>query len=552
MSTGRWLTPNAPLEHKAYVRKLTIPADIRFLAPISGALSELTYPSAWEKDGDLTPDETAVIFSDIYQKFLSFDNEPPEWETPDELDGTPEQPWYDDLADWIIQGFLAVTFTPLAALTYQATVPRLRVAIRTGNLGALFKVLINGIEVWTGDSYAPITDLIDQVFDMSAETEPYTVRIEHNGIGEGHGLTEAKLEVVRGEAVANMVATILRADPLGCGVQWSTDSGDTWETIDLATCITDLANGAIGTAIDNGLISVPGQQPGKGAPEPGSCVTYKVVLDGKGTWYCPSPVNSNDVITITDFSGAWWDGETFASWHCPDGNPYTFGTCGDSTATHETDPFNTAPHMCLIGRVVSTYFDAIRDGYTVPAGVVNQPLLLQANDAPLSDNAGSIEFTVSICAAAGWTHIFDFTQTDTWLQLSPYNSEWIEDSGWNGQGWTYEADIYGLCGVYTEFEPRTITAVSFTFAIVNGVNDAPPNTTRAFLESDTVPHRIYASTPFADGTHTINCNLLLPVETYLIGFLGQYGYRAGSHADPGGSFILTSATISGLGSDPFA
>lgn len=410
MTARRWLTPNAPPEHRQYVRRVVIPADIAFLAPVSGALVELTFPSAWEKDGELTPEETALIFSGIYQQFLPFENPPPEWETPDDLDGTPEQPWYDDLADWIIAGFLAITFTPQAAIVYQATVPRLRVAIRTGNLGALFRVLINGVEVWTGDSYGPITDLIEEVFDMSAETVPYTVRIEHNGIGEGHGLSEAKLEVVREGALAEMVQTILRADPEGCGIQWSLDDGGTWETIDLATCITGLAQDAIQDAIDNGVIDRPGGQPPPSEPPaPGQCASWHVTLVPGARWLLPSPVNYNDTVVITGAAGGWSIGEL--AWYCPDGSRYLVGACSEELKTHlESDLLNPdAYHMEPVALIGETYVNVTGAPHVVTETTTEADLFITANTGLTGVPSGEISFDVELCRDSGWVYVFDFT-----------------------------------------------------------------------------------------------------------------------------------------------
>src|SRR5512147_1979570 len=324
---AHWLTPDTPPEDKFYFRTLRIPAASDFLGLVNGALIELALTHNYEVSGDMSAQDTADMFLTEMLTFWHNQNEPPDWEAPDDLDGEPEQPWYEDLADWIIAGFLAITFTPQAAIVYQSTVPRLRIAIRTGDLGALFRVLINGVEVWTGDSYGVNVDLIEQTFDMSAETEPYTVRIEHNGIGEGHGLSRAKLEVVRGKALAEMVATILRADPTGCGIQWSQDNGDTWETVDLADCITTLAEEAIAQAIEDGIIAQQGTQQGpQPALSPGQCQTFHVVLSANGQWICPVPVSEDDTINVANATGGWTDGTP--AWYCPDGNSYGLGHCG--------------------------------------------------------------------------------------------------------------------------------------------------------------------------------------------------------------------------------
>lgn len=409
---GRWLTPDTPPEHKQWTRLVHMPAALDFIAPVSGALLAMTYPSNWEQHGTLTPEETAAIYSDIYQQFLDFQNEPPDWTTPDDLDGQPEQPWYEELADWIIAGFLAYTFTYQAAIVYTTTVPKLRVAFRTGNIGALFRVLINGIEVWTGDSYDVITDVIEQIFDMSAETEPYTVRIEHNGIGAGHGLTEAKLEYIRQGALADMVATILRADPNGCGVQWSTDDGGTWDTIDLSTCIAGIADDRIIQAIEDGTIPSGGQAP-QSPPEPEQCRTYHVKMAANSAWVCPSPVSSGTTVEVANVVGAWNDGEAggaLGPWYCPTGNSYALGICGENDGnTDAGDPLNSVYHMRLVGHV-TTWFDAFSQ-FAVPDGVNDAPLVFQANDSALGDNLGEIEFDVTVCTASANIHCFEWDFT---------------------------------------------------------------------------------------------------------------------------------------------
>jgi len=445
-----WLTPNFPPEHKAYTRQLLIPATADFLSLVNGALLELCHPYNFEQDGEMTPQETADFFTSLWLTYTHNVNEPPDWETPDDVDGEPEQPWYEQLSDWIIQGFLAVTFTPLAALTYQATVPKLRVAIRTGNLGALFKVLINGVEVWSGDSYSPSTDLIDQVFDMTAETEPYTVRIEHQGVGDGHGLTEAKLEVIRGEAVADMVATILRAEPTGCGVQWSTDDGGTWNTIDLNACISTISDTVFNTdlanAIAQGKVAVPGQPGPDTPPETDFCKTYHVLLHANDRWLSPIPVADGYTVEITNVTGAWWDGDiTSAIWYCGNGQRQILGTCSDTGAhTASTDPLNTTRHMSIVGNVASSWFDP-HSLSTIPAGIPSSALYLQANDSQLYDNQGSLEFDITICnhAPVGWTQVWDFSSAaHSW-----YGAD--SNTTWNVFGGVHQFGSSQFFGLYS-------------------------------------------------------------------------------------------------------
>jgi len=222
------------------------------------------------------------------------------------------------------------------------------------------------------------------------------VRIEHNGMGE-HGLTEAKLEVIRGEAVEAMIATILRADPTGCGVQWSQDDGDTWETVDLADCITGLANDAILNAVTDGVIQAPGEQPGPtSAPPSETCKTYHVILAGNQQWHLPSPLGFNDTLTVGNIAGGWTDGAGL--WFCPDGGDYVLGSCGSPGEHDEGDPLNPgAYHMALVMKAGDTWYAAPTSVFTQESGTTPLDVIFQANDGTLSDNTGSIQFDVTVC-----------------------------------------------------------------------------------------------------------------------------------------------------------
>src|SRR4030042_4014264 len=140
---GRWLTPPKAPVHKYYNRQVTIPAGADFCSIFNGLVTDLMFSENWEAYGDLTPDEAAAQFTALAEQFLTAQNEPPFAEDPDELGGENKQPWYEDLADWVISGFLAVTFTYQAAIVYQTVIPKLRLAIRTGNIGGAFTGLLN-------------------------------------------------------------------------------------------------------------------------------------------------------------------------------------------------------------------------------------------------------------------------------------------------------------------------------------------------------------------------------------------------------------------------
>jgi len=65
---NRWLTPDiAPTD--TICRVLILPADSDWLAIVSGALIELTNPANFEEFGTESPDDTAGIFTDMFDRF---------------------------------------------------------------------------------------------------------------------------------------------------------------------------------------------------------------------------------------------------------------------------------------------------------------------------------------------------------------------------------------------------------------------------------------------------------------------------------------------------
>jgi microcystin-dependent protein len=66
---GRFLTPETLGNGQRIARLLLIPDDLGFIAAVSGALLELTYPWNWEQFGSITPDEAAQAASELYERY---------------------------------------------------------------------------------------------------------------------------------------------------------------------------------------------------------------------------------------------------------------------------------------------------------------------------------------------------------------------------------------------------------------------------------------------------------------------------------------------------
>lgn len=244
MTPKRWLTPDNSPPGKFLVRRLLIPADYQYIEIVNGALADLCYPHNFELHGDATPDECAEAFGAMYDEYVKPFAEPPGWADDEDVDGTPSQPWYNDLADWIIEGFLAISGFPQAAIIYSTTIPKLRIAIQQHDLGSLIKILLNNVEMYTGDTYAPISQLVGQTLDLQGFAAannlgdpPWELRIIHDGPGEnlppGH---DGFLHVVRKRWTDEMPIQFRQDDP--CRIEYSEDDGQNWNTVaDLTLCV---------------------------------------------------------------------------------------------------------------------------------------------------------------------------------------------------------------------------------------------------------------------------------------------------------------------------
>jgi hypothetical protein len=328
--------------------------------------------------------------------------------------------------------------------------------------------------------------------------------------------------------------TILRADPTGCGIQWSTDDGSTWNTIELSACIADLVGLGISNSIDQGIIQGGTSETAPQSPPIASqCATYHVHLNANSAWVCPSPINTDDTVTITNARGATNDGSGLGAlgpWFCPDGKSYGLGTCGGTGSTSGTDPLPTSFHMIPVGFVGSAWFDPTST-YLVPSGVTNAQLNIQVNDLTLGDNLGSYDFDVTICSA-GWHHFLDFTASDQGFSARSGLSTYVAAQGWTqvGAGSGVANDIQKNWTGSTHFQ-RVIG--KYEASGVDGSSGIGVGTLSVNFVAGTV----------ADGSQTLDSGLISEDASQLL--------MSGSSAGGGAVIVWKSLEVWGSGVDPF-
>jgi len=309
------------------------------------------------------------------------------------------------------------------------------------------------------------------------------------------------------------------------------------------------------TFIDLSLCTPKPNQPGDGAPQPspgGGCQTYHGVM-GANKWYLPTVVNTGDTILISGATGAWNDGAEIA-WRCHDGGTFFAGKCTGITALDGADPLPTEPHMCMIAEIDGSFYNISSGLFTVPGGVTNASVTLQANDSTLTDDPGNIEFDVTVCnnQAASWTHVFEFA-TDA-FGWAPYDTGGGNFFGmWNpGFGWDdTDASNSGLnargVAIARSFASRDLTGVVMEYDYTTGSVDSGGFVIQNVADNIT-NYIVHHLSDVVAGTDVTDSGSASSAAQTVIRLQYLCDITAGARS---GSVRLRRLTLSGLGSDPF-
>lgn len=172
---------------------------------------------------------------------------------------------------------------------------------------------------------------------------------------------------------------MLRQSPDNPCLLESSVDGVTWcAWADLSKCLAD---------------NPPQPGPGGGGPGPGQTKQYCLTLDGNGKALLPIAVQGGWTLELVNKQGGWTDGG--GNWYCPNGQSFTLGLCTGVGGYTGGDPLPSALHMGIIAEINSLFYDG-NTTFGVPAGLTDQQVVFQANDASLSDNYGTIQFCVKV------------------------------------------------------------------------------------------------------------------------------------------------------------
>jgi len=188
-----YLTPDNASEAAVW-RSFHIPNDTAWLGLFMGVLAPALNEEAWRKYGELTPEECAHIWQEI---FFSWQDAPgeqidtPFWDnTTDVNDELPadEQPWYGyvidaatpptgldfvtDIALWIITGFVAAGLGGVTglvpALFFRTQAAKFVLKYQNGvNAGNIIRFFIDGVKLYEG-----VDSGIDEITDVKIVADP--------------------------------------------------------------------------------------------------------------------------------------------------------------------------------------------------------------------------------------------------------------------------------------------------------------------------------------------------------------------------------------------
>lgn len=129
----------------------------------------------------------------------------------------------EQAAIWSFAGLLAVSATPLAAIAFLTVAPSFVIAMRTGDLGAIVTIYVDGVPAAVVDTYADAPGMLFQSIVADPDTETHQIYVQKDDN------PDTIIEVLRKElSPSEITPTNLRWNEDCDCVQQTFDGGDTW------------------------------------------------------------------------------------------------------------------------------------------------------------------------------------------------------------------------------------------------------------------------------------------------------------------------------------
>jgi len=187
-------TPNYVPDDGGYIL-FKLPSDNEWAGLILGAVQQLAYSYNWYQWGDMLPDEASEAFREIVDQapynLIESGVPTPYWDDTSDVDdeATPEtQSWYgifdgefhETVENFVIAGFLAYAGCIGCAVKFLTIAPAFRLAWKSGNIGGVIKLFIDGADAGDVDTYAETDGIIerDYVGDPEAEMHEILMYVE--------------------------------------------------------------------------------------------------------------------------------------------------------------------------------------------------------------------------------------------------------------------------------------------------------------------------------------------------------------------------------------
>jgi len=456
-----------------------------------------------------------------------------------------ELDFVENAAIWTFAGLLAFSTTPLAAIAFLTIAPKFVIALRTGDLGGIVTLYVDGIAAAVVDTHADTVGVIETILVGDPDNDTHQIYVQKDDD------PDTIIEVIRKELSPDEVTPAnIRYNDATDAVQQSSDGGTTWND----------APGLDPRSADS--FRVPDNS--TGAPQCNACanmVAYLqslVALDISNAemvgivagfvtvllpeipvigWIIDAVILAAETIIAL---GATAISSAFTS------DVYDALLCTFVAHTDAEGQMSDAQNVAFINEVFAAYSSTVYDvvlAHNLTLGAVGW------------SNAGALgEITDADCSAcSSWCITVDLTSFDggfTIDQLSAQNAGvWTDGVGWQQTSVIVDVGIgiyYQILGLGLNLGSETaLTHITEEFTFTAGVIAGSDAT--AYITNQDFSYTYY-SLPMPDvPTSPIS------VDTGGIGASGLHiafipGQQNGS--DPGGTVALTRMTLEGTGDKP--